>query len=524
MKLTISKSILLALLAGMAAQAEPFIAQEIIQVNTDTPLTEEWKQILEQELIEGSSNTTPKAVVKDGNGKLTISTDLVLNNPLVVREGTLSVTGSTITSMITSPLTNYIPYLSVGGNNATLDLTDSTISHTVKGTSNSAIALALGTADGAATVNMDNSTLHTDHFIFAGYAGNGRETEDYEKYTTDENGERYDNGDGSARTVINLNNGSQLTAGTSLQFSNVEVNISDSRLADHTREGYTDWGCTYLGRSDNSKTTINVTNGGTLDLQQYTLLACGANSETTITVSGVNDQGERSTANITGYAYTDFYETGNTKFTLTVEDGAMANINYLKLDNNAVISVDETSELNTVDGAVYGRMDVYNGASVSNKGRIGSEIVLDGGELTAYANSSLDDVFAYSGTFNVLGDITMTGDLVLDGDAMLIFGSSDYTIDLGNHQFFFDGGSIALTLSDNDISEVVLFTSSAAGVDYSGMSVTLLDEKGNYTGTATLSYNDDGSITLNAAAVPEPTTATLSLLALAALATRRRRK
>lgn len=524
MKLTISKGLLLSLLASMAVQAEPFIAQEIIPVDADTALTVEWKQTLEQPLMDGSTNTTPKAVVKDGAGTLTVTEDLVLNNPLVVREGTLSVTGSTITSMIKNPLTSYVPYLSVGGNNATLELKDSTISHTIKGTNNYSIALTLGTADGAATVNMDNSTLHTDHFIFAGYNGAGRDTQDYMKYTTDTAGNRYSNGDGSTLTVINLNNGSELTAGTSLQFANVEVNISDSRLADHTREDNPAKSWTYLGVYDDSKTTINVTNGGSLDLQQYTLLAYGNNSETAITVSGKNEQGERSTANISNTAYTDYYETGKTKFTLTVEEGAAANVDTLVLSNNATVSVDESSELNVIDGAIDGLVYVENGASVTNKGSIGAGISLEGGELTAYENSSLAEVTAIAGTFNILGDISMTGDLVMDGDAMLIFGSSDYTIDLGDNEFIFNSGSIALTLSDNDISNVVLFKSTATGADYSGMQVTLLDGEGNTTGTATLSYNVDGTVTLNAAAVPEPTTATLSLLALAALAARRRRK
>lgn len=83
--------------------------------------------------------------------------------------------------------------------------------------------------------------------------------------------------------------------------------------------------------------------------------------------------------------------------------------------------------------------------------------------------------------------------------------------------------SIALTLGDADISEVVLF-SGAANDTYSGYKVSLLDENNNFKGTAVLEYNENGDVKLGTAAVPEPTTATLSLLALAALAARRRRK
>jgi len=118
----------------------------------------------------------------------------------------------------------------------------------------------------------------------------------------------------------------------------------------------------------------------------------------------------------------------------------------------------------------------------------------------------------------------MTGDMVLDGDAELIFADADFTIDLGEYDVVFTGNSsIALTLGDADISEVVLFTG-AREDSYSGYEVTLLDAEGNSTGTAVMQYNANGDVTLGIAAVPEPTSSMLGLVGLVAFTLRRRRK
>lgn len=155
-------------------------SKNVINVSDGTPeLTPAQKEILTQPLIEGSANATPYPVVKDGEGELVISNttgNLEITNPLVVREGTLTVDGVSIDSK--SPFSNFVPYLSVGGKNATLKLDNgATVSHELGNTSpsNYCGSMSLGTADGAAKVVLDNgSTLHTDHFIIAGDPdGNG---------------------------------------------------------------------------------------------------------------------------------------------------------------------------------------------------------------------------------------------------------------------------------------------------------------------------------------------------------------
>ena len=195
---------------------------------------------------------------------------------------------------------------------------------------------------------------------------------------------------------------------------------------------------------------------------------------------------------------------------------AVINANLIEV-NSGSLTVAADAELTT-------NSITLNGGKLVNSGVIESTINMTGGTLVAEAGSAIAGINATGGDIQVDGDFSMTGDLVLGGDAELIFADADYTIDLGEYDVEFSGNSsIALTLGDADISDVVLFTG-AKEDNYSGYEVTLLDAEGNSTGTVKLQYNEDGTVTLGTAAVPEPTTATLSLLALAALATRRRRK
>ncbi len=77
-------------------------------------------------------------------------------------------------------------------------------------------------------------------------------------------------------------------------------------------------------------------------------------------------------------------------------------------------------------------------------------------------------------------------------------------------------------VSLNDIAdEYALFTNADTVTGLENLTVVVSDNAGNNE-TMTLSVGKDGSI--SAVTVPEPTTATLSLLALAGLAVRRRRR
>ncbi len=208
---------------------------------------------------------------------------------------------------------------------------------------------------------------------------------------------------------------------------------------------------------------------------------------------------------------------------LNIAAGAVVTAGSITIDGGSIVNNGTINGVVSMAMRAAGETINITDGELVNSGTINASINMSGGTLVAEAGSEIAGISATGGDILVEGDFTMTGDLMLDGDAELIFADADYTIDLGEYDVEFTGNSsIALTLGDADISEVVLFTGAKEDT-YSGYKVALLDEEGNSTGTAVLEYNEDGTVTLGAAAVPEPTTATLSLLALAALAARRRK-
>ena len=158
------------------------------------------------------------------------------------------------------------------------------------------------------------------------------------------------------------------------------------------------------------------------------------------------------------------------------------------------------------------------------------DITLNSGEINfSYAHDFQDgdvgievgDLTVESGTLNISENIS-TGALTLN-DCTLNF-SDGVIIDLGGNNLIL-GDNVAITLSVESLENIEGFSlfkaeGNVTGLD--GITVTFEDETGAQK-VAALSVNSDGTV-VTTAAVPEPTTATLSLLALAGLAARRRRK
>ncbi|MBR4311108.1 MAG: PEP-CTERM sorting domain-containing protein [Akkermansia sp.] len=206
-----------------------------------------------------------------------------------------------------------------------------------------------------------------------------------------------------------------------------------------------------------------------------------------------------------------------------------------------------------------GTLHVYQNATIEG------DIILNGGsviiEPTFDQNASLSlqeaaivsDITVNSGELNILGDC-QTGNITLNGgdiyfgedvtaaaDSMAlndkvttvttgaltlnsgtIYIADNYIIDLGESDLVLsENVNIVLSVASLDNLEgITLFETTGNTTGLEDLTVTFVDKDGE-TKEMAVAYNNGAVVTTT---IPEPTTATLSLLALAGLAARRRRK
>ena len=551
-------------------------SDNVINVSDGTPeLTPAQKEILTQPLIEGSTNATPYPVVKDGEGELVISGttgNMEITNPLVVREGTLTVDGVSIDSK--SPFSNFVPYLSVGGKNATLKLDNgATVSHELGNTSpsNYCGSMSLGTADGAAKVVLDNgSTLHTDHFIIAGdpdgngssYGGAGT---GHTKYTYEDlqgTAIRYTGGD-EGPTTIDVQGGSTLSAGTSLQFADVTVNIQGdgSQMVDNTRNlaiNTPDCG-SYFGyersSTDGVTTEINITEGGAY-ICNWNLSTGGSErmdevtdenrNRVSILVSGKDaETGAASSISVAGHmALGGNLCPGETPdsdshTTLTVENGGVAYLNVVTIGGEgygkAEMTVGEGSYVYKHTAPKYAEsitgpftepvIIVGDNGSLTNAGTIEIDTVLNGGVFTMLDKAVAAGLTTTSGELNICGNVTFTGNVTVSSDTILTFDLGS-TLNLDGSSFSFEGGMIYVELGSVNAEGLTTpyFTmgyTAEGSIFFNEATFIQLVQNGVEVGDAMrLQVGTNVATKL----IPEPASATLSLAALMMLCARRRRK
>ncbi|MBQ3526549.1 MAG: hypothetical protein IJA63_11445 [Akkermansia sp.] len=173
--------------------------------------------------------------------------------------------------------------------------------------------------------------------------------------------------------------------------------------------------------------------------------------------------------------------------------GDTANLATLTLDSDTVFSA-------------------YKAADARNN-ETAHETTITVGTLTAGTGATLNAnlVFTAGSTLALSGTLTMGSDVALQSGMALELSDALLEALYGGTAIDIFTGVDALTLDGEQITDG--YSGNADGV-FSGLSQDY---------TYTMAFNN-GVVSLSAGMVPEPTTATLSLLALAALAARRRRR
>ena len=216
----------------------------------------------------------------------------------------------------------------------------------------------------------------------------------------------------------------------------------------------------------------------------------------------------------------------------TLTAGAITVTEGGKLVNNGVISGASAAMLAADDDSM---LIVIAGGSMENYGQTDKAILVqDGGVLTLGDGASVGAVtMEQGGDISISGTAT-TGALTLTGGTITFTEGAMLEVTDGMNVTISDAVTIEVKLSDAALEDIVnggsydLFkvvegdTSSVTTV-LNGATISFVSTSNAENRVEAVVQQDGGSVKIETL-VPEPTTATLSLLALAALAARRRRK
>jgi MYXO-CTERM domain-containing protein len=297
-----------------------------------------------------------------------------------------------------------------------------------------------------------------------------------------------------------VDGGSTVKAGTDSQYAN-----------SHTSE---------IGEIQGCTSEIEVKDKSELHFRSAVNFGCAAKTTSSMLIdnSTLQVDGHLSVANtVLNNSPTDI------EASIVLQNHATARLNTVKIghddnwnDKSTSLKVDSTSAIEALSEDSLLELTGY-GAYVENAGTIGIDMLLNGGQLTALDGSTMAAVTANGSSFMVYGDVKMTGALTLNSYTVMEFYDNGI-IDLkGNNLTLGEGIIITVHLGENQSADnLTLFANVGDVVEGVDLSIEICDANNNYIKNVQLS----DVITV----VPEPATATLSLLALCGLAARRRRK
>ncbi|MBR5330231.1 MAG: PEP-CTERM sorting domain-containing protein [Akkermansia sp.] len=256
-------------------------------------------------------------------------------------------------------------------------------------------------------------------------------------------------------------------------------------------------GCHYDARA-NCTTNISATNGGQVVFDSVLTYIGGILDK----AAGVN-------------------ATKSANFTIGEDSSISFNrtevYTQVNIDNAGTFTINGALTLN--DGA---KLTLHNDVSTGTVNISGGLIVKAGAELEITANSRENEIVMLFGDASTdeLLSTTLNADLYLEDNSILKLTGT--TLNLKNNDLVM-GDNVSIVLSDDMLDttgSVTLFSGVSSMLDTEGNAITSFKING---GNNEVSIDGAGNVVITEC-VPEPATATLSLLALAGLCARRRRK
>ncbi len=569
MKFKLPKALLVTLVSTLAANAAEsdqynYRPQAILD---GTETAEIIKATLET-AQETSTLEGRTAVIIDaaGNG-LHIDQDVTSTTPIVVREGTVTVGNGkdedSVSVTVGNTGSNYGARIVVAGKDASLVLNNANMATTKPGNGNNSMSVGGQDGDGKLTVT-GGSSLYVQQAMFIGYEsvptlnnwtgshvpGTFVSTDKndgtlycevapetkFENTKVETDGTRYATG------KVVIEDGSQVEVGGGMYVGNATITVTgkDTILKVGTN---TDSNSVWL--SDFGKSELTISEGATFYSGKKFTTGDADMSEAVVTVKNATF----TVANTVTLGCKD----NASKAKISFESGANVQINNMLVGTNgSEASVDILSEAEYTGESVTigadGRLTLsgsmsLTGALVVDGGTyIGTDGQFGGSVFTMLDGAVVEGLTMTTGTVNISGEVSLsnvTFGTVINAAGLMMLGGDDAALtvyiqqgsvinaddlNLGN------GTNVAVVLDEGVIYEegMELFTLTGSdSTQISELEAALgnnlaVYEYGNTEGEGTVVENATGSITTNV--VPEPTTATLSLLALAGLAARRRRK
>ena len=355
------------------------------------------------------------------------------------------------------------------------------------------------------------------------------------------------NGDGNMKLNIEQKNAGTLSLLNGVMFTTKNDDATNASSISQTGAGTInlagDYKSAWFNISQSGGGTVNV-NGelraNTVDVSSTSTLNINtdvtANSITQSDTSNVNINGSMSAGSIALNGGTMIVANGATLTanTITINGGTLVNgyvepVATLDVEGDINSLSDTMSMLSTVEtGGIKGKVVVEAGEYIEY-GNLEGSLQINGGQVTLNEDASVGDIVVNGGKLAVAGDAT-TGSITVTSGTIEFDSSTQLTLVENATISIAEGVSIVINMSAEDMAKlnkgedvsVTLFDSATNTHEFENTLIKFTDGKSTVETTVTGS-DTEGKVTVNAV-VPEPTTATLSLLALAALAARRRRK